>query len=318
MFPDVAGQQRPAVGDDEEGAGPVLRLAGALVEVEGVAGGAAAVEALAPLASLGVGAGLAADAGRAALVRVDTGLGVVQTLTRGTGAQGTPGGLDTPVTAPGLVAPAVVQVAVGALVSAVGAVRLSVTDAGQGDADAGGGGVGTPPGALPARQLRGVTRVLLLVLVAPVAAVVLAIADEGAEHALVVVTLEVVAGAGDGAAGVGLVAPVLAVRGTVTVPQLGHADPALLALELGLGVALVGRQHGAALLVTAVVTVRDAVTLVRLVNALLQVAALELTRGAGDRRTALLVGVVEAVVVPVAPPRLRDARAAVATGELEK
>ena len=154
-------------------------------------------------------------------------------------------------------------------------------------------------------------------LVAPVAAVVLAVADEGAEHALVVVALEVVAGAGDGAAGVGLVAPVLTVRRAVTIPQLGHADSALLALELGLGVALIGRQHGTSLLITAVVTVRYSVTLVRLVDALFQVATLELAGGACYRRAALLVRVVKAVVVSVTPPGLGDAGAAVAAGELE-
>ena len=161
------------------------------------------------------------------------------------------------------------------------------------------------------------TGVLLLILVTPVAAVILAVADEGPEHALVVVALEVVAGAGDGAAGVGLVAPVLAVRRPVTVPQLGHTDAALLALELGLGVALIWSEDGTSLLITAIITVRNTVTLVRLVDTLLQVAALELAGGASYRRTALLVRVVKAVVVTITPPGLGDAGAAVAAGELE-
>ena len=126
-----------------------------------------------------------------------------------------------------------------------------------------------------------------------------------------------VLGAADGAAGIGLVTPVLAVRRAVTIPQLGHTDAALLALELRLSIALIRSQDRAALLVTAVVTVGDAVTLVTLMNALLQIAALELAARAGDGRAALLVSVVEAVVVAVAPPGLGDAGAAVAAGELE-
>ena len=317
MFRDVAGEQRAAVGDDEEGGAPVVRLALALVRVQGVAGRAAAVVALAALPALRVDALLAAHPGRRALVHVHTRLRVVESLAAGTRAQRPSRGLHAPVAAARLGAAAVVQLAVRPLVRAVRAVRLPVADARQRDADVRRVRVGTPPRARPTRQPRGVTRVLRLVLVAPVAAVVLAVADVGVEHALVVGALEVVAGTVDGAAGAGLVAAVLAVGGAVAVPALGHADPALLALELGLRVALVGRQHGAALLVAAVVTVRDAVTLVRLVDALLQVAALELGGGAGDGRAALLVRVVEAVVVAVAAPALRDAGAAGAAGELE-
>ena len=318
MLANVAGKEGPPVGDHQEGAGPVVRLAGALVgRVKGIAGGAAAVVALAALAPLGVGAGLTTDARGVALISVHTGLGVIQTHAPGAGAQGPSGSLDTPVTAAGLGAATVVQVAVIALICAIGTVGLAVADTGHGDADARGGGVGTSPGAVSASQLCGVTGVLFLVLVTSVAAVVLAVTDEGPEHTLVVVALEVVAGAGNGAAGVGLVAPVLAVWRPVTIPQLGHTDAALLALELGLGVALIGSEHGTSLLITAVITVRDTVTLVRLVDALLQVAALELAGGAGYRRTALLVRVVKAVVVAVTPPGLGDAGAAVAAGELE-
>ena len=120
------------------------------------------------------------------------------------------------------------------------------------------------------------TGVLLQQLVTPVTAVVLSVADVRLEDALVVVTLEVSLLAPDGPAGLGLVALVLAVRSAVAVPALGDADAALLALELGVLVALVGGEDGTALLVTTVVTVGDPVTLVALVYALLQVGALEL------------------------------------------
>ena len=98
--------------------------------------------------------------------------------------------------------------------------------------------------------------------------------------------------------------------------HLRHAHSGGLALEL-LVAAVVGRARGAALLVGGVVAVRDAVALVALVDALLEVVALELRGGARDGGTVGLVGVVEAVVVAVADPRLRDAVARGLAGELE-
>ena len=88
-------------------------------------------------------------------------------------------------------------------------------------------------------------------------------------------------------------------------------------MELRLGVTLIGCQHRTSLLITAIVTIRNTVTLVALMNALLQIAALELTARAGYRRAALLVSVVEAVVVAIASPRLGNASAAITAGELE-
>jgi hypothetical protein len=101
------------------------------------------------------------------------------------------------------------------------------------------------------------------------------------------------------------------------MPRLGHADAAGATLKLLLGVARVGLQDGAAQLVAAVVAVGNAVALVGLVDALLEVGALELAGGAGLGRTALLVRVVEAVVVAVAHPGLGDAVAGALAGELE-
>ena len=78
-----------------------------------------------------------------------------------------------------------------------------------------------------------------------------------------------------------------------------------------------GRVGGTGQLVASVVAVGDAVALVRLVDALLAVGTLDLLAGAADRRTALLVLVVETVVVAVADPTLRDAVARARARELE-
>ena len=88
-------------------------------------------------------------------------------------------------------------------------------------------------------------------------------------------------------------------------------------MELLLLVALIGGQRRASDLIASVVAVGDSVAFVRLVDALLAAGAFQLLCGAGDGRTALLVFVVEAVVVAVADPRLRNAVAGSRTGELE-
>ena len=79
-----------------------------------------------------------------------------------------------------------------------------------------------------------------LALVTSVTAVVHAVANKGAKDALVVLTLEVAPLAVDDAARVGLVTLVLAVGRAIAVPTLGNTDAGALALELLLGVALVG------------------------------------------------------------------------------
>ena len=225
--------------------------------------------------------------------------------------------LHTPVGTAGLGASTVVQVTVWTLVSAVRTVRTAVTDTVVRDTDVSGVLVGTSPVTLRAGRLGGVTGVLFQQLVAPVTSVVLSVADVRLEDALVVVTLEVSLLAPDGPAGVGLVALILAVRSSITVPAFGHANAALLALELRVLVALVGSEDGTALLVTAVVTVRNAVTLVALVYTLLQVGTFELGGGAGDWRTAGLVRVVEAVIVTVTVPGLGDTVAGTLACELD-
>ena len=158
---------------------------------------------------------------------------------------------------------------------------------------------------------------MCLALITTVTAVILTITDERSEHALVVVTLEVVAGAAHCAAGVGFITPILTVWSAITIPQLGHTDAALLTLELRLSVTLIRSQDRTSLLITTIVTIGNTVTLVALMNALLQIAALELTARAGYRRAALLVSVVKAVIVAITSPRLGNAGAAVTAGELE-
>lgn len=89
------------------------------------------------------------------------------------------------------------------------------------------------------------------------------------------------------------------------------------AIELFLFVTLIGSQRRATDLVTAVVAIRNAVALVRLVDALLAVAAFQLLGGTGDGRTTFLVFVVKTVIVTVADPRLRNAVTGTRASELE-
>lgn len=113
------------------------------------------------------------------------------------------------------------------------------------------------------------------------------------------------------------IAFILAIRGPVTIPAFGNTDPASLALELALTVALVRSDHRTAKLVTTIVTVGDTVTLVGLVDALLQVAALELRGGARDGRAPILVRVVKTIIITVTHPGLGDAVSRPLAGELE-
>lgn len=155
------------------------------------------------------------------------------------------------------------------------------------------------------------------VFVGSVSAVVLSIAYPRLEDALGVVALEVIGRALLVSAGRRLVRGVLAVRRAVAMPRLGYADLRLVAPELFLGIALVRRQGRAAELVRSVLAVPDAVTVVALVYALLLIGALELLRCAGDGWAADLVRLVEAVVVAVAHPALREAPGRLLAGELE-
>jgi hypothetical protein len=158
---------------------------------------------------------------------------------------------------------------------------------------------------------------MLRTLVRTVPTVVRPVADIRLEDAFAIIASEVAGLAVHAATRFRLVRLVLAIRGAVTVPRLGHADPAGTALELLFTVAGVWLQNRAAKLVAAVVAVGDAVALVRLVDALFEVGALKLGRGAGLRRTALLVGVVETVIVTVADPGLGNAVTGALAGELE-
>lgn len=80
--------------------------------------------------------------------------------------------------------------------------------------------------------------------VAQVPAVVVAVADPAAQHAVAVVAAEEGGGAGAGGAGVVLVAAVLAVGVAIALPVGRHAAPVRLALELALVVAHAGRPGG--------------------------------------------------------------------------
>ena len=149
---------------------------------------------------------------------------------------------------------------------------------------------------------------MLNTLVAAVTTVILAVADVGLENTFCrvgVVTLEITLLAVDLAASVRFITGVLTVWCAIAVPTLGNTDAGALALELLLCVALVGWDGGTTQLVARVLAIRDAVTLVRLVNTLLQVSALELLCRASNGGAAAFVSVVKAVIVSVTDPRLK-------------
>ena len=143
------------------------------------------------------------------------------------------------------------------------------------------------------------------------------VADHRVDDAARVVAPEIVLAAVDRPASGRFVRPVLAVLRPVAEPRARDADAGAGAVELFLLVALVRREGRAAHFVRSVVAVGDPVALVRLVHALLAVRAFQLLGRARHRRTALFVFVVEAVVVSVANPRLRDAVAGARASELE-
>ena len=281
-----------------------------LVRVKLVASVARAEVALAdPSAPLEILAALATLARWVTFVSINAGPCVIlaQLFPRWTSAQGSLWGLHTTVAATSFGATTVVKVAERSFISSVGTVRIVVTDLAKGYADICDVIARTSPFSIRTGLLDRLAR-MLHTLVAAVTTVILTVADVRLENTLRrvgAVTLEVTLLAVDLATSVRLVTGVLTVGCAVTVPALWNTDAGSLALELLLGVTLVGRNGRAAQLVTRVLAIRDAVTLVRLVNTLLQVAALELLSRAGDGGTSTLVCVVEAVIIPIADPGLK-------------
>ena len=162
--------------------------------------------------------------------------------------------------------------------------------------------------------------VLLCALVRAIATVVRSVADIRLKDAPAVVATKIAGltlAAANNCARVRFVRLILTVWRTVAMPRFRHTDPTCPTLKLLLVVACVRLQHGTAQFVRAVIAIGNPVALVRLVHALLEIGALELGRGAGLGRTALLVRVVEAVIVAVADPGLGNAVAGALAGELE-
>jgi hypothetical protein len=235
----------------------------------------------------------------------------VDDFTSWTSAQGSDRCLDAAVGAGSAVA--LVGVAFWAFISAVGTVQMIITNFVDGNANA--LKTRTLPLSRLARNLWS-SASMFGGFVTSVSTIVLSVTDERFVNALFVVALEVVGLAVDSAAGGGLVGLVLTVDSAVTMPAGWDADSGRLTSELFLRTLI--RSHGrASEFVRSVVTIRNSVAFVRLMDALLPVVALELRPGAGDRWTVLLVGVVEAVVVAVAAPGLWDAVAGVFASKLE-
>lgn len=156
------------------------------------------------------------------------------------------------------------QIASLSFISSVGTIGCTVTDRGQVNAAV--RYAWTRPLAMRALQRRFGAGVLDA-LVRSIAAVIFTVANVGFEHALVVVTLVEVVGTRD-LATVILVRVIVTVLGAVAAPCNRYADARRLTLEVLLTVALVGGDRGTSELIAAVVAVWDAITLVRLLDAL--------------------------------------------------
>ena len=157
-----------------------------LVRIKLVASVAGAEEALAnPSTSLQILAALATLAGWVTLVSVNAGPCVVlaELFPRGTSAQGSLWGLDTGVAAASLGATAVVEVTERSFISAIGTVRVVITDLAKGYADICDVLARTSVLPIRTRLLNGLASVLHT-LVAAVATVVLTVADVRLENAL--------------------------------------------------------------------------------------------------------------------------------------
>lgn len=147
---------------------------------------------------------------------------------------------------------------------------------------------------------------MLDTLVGVVTTIVLTVADVRLVHALAVLALVEVVRTRDLAA-LFLVRVILTIVRPVTMPSHRYANPRTLAPEVLLQITLIRLHRRTTQLITTVVTVRNAIALVSLLNALSQIVTLELVRQTRDRRTVLLVLLVEAIVIPVAHPTLRNA-----------
>ena len=226
-----------------------------LVRIELVASVAGAEVTLAdPSTSLQILAALATLAGWVTFVSINAGPCVVlaELFPRGASAQGSLWGLHTGVAATSLSATAVVKVTERSFISAIGTVRVVVTDLAKGYADICDVLARTSVFPIRARLFDGLASVLNT-LVTVVATVILTVADVRLENALGrvgAVTLEVTLLAVNLATSIWLITGVFTVRCAITVPALWNTDAGALALELLLSVTLVGRNGWTSKLVT--------------------------------------------------------------------
>lgn len=157
---------------------------------------------------------------------------------------------------------------------------------------------------------------MLDTLVGVVTAIVLTIADVRLVHALAVLALVEVVRTRD-LATLFLIRVILTIVRPVTMPRHRNANPGTLAPEVLLQITLIRLHRRTTQLITTVVTIRNAIALVRLLNALSQIVTLELVRQTRDRWTVLLVLLVEAIVIPITNPTLRNAVTRPRTRKLE-
>ena len=233
----------------------IERFAIGLVCIKLVASVAGAEVALAdPSTSLQILAALATLAWWVTFVSINAGPCVVlaELFPRGASAQGSLWGLHTGVAATCLSATTVVKVTERSFISAIGTVRVVVTDLAKGYADICDVLARTSVFPIRAWLFDGLASVLNT-LVTAVATVILTVADIRLENAfgrVGAVTLEVTLLAVNLATSVRFITGVFTVRCAITVPALWNTDAGALALELLLSVTLVGRNGWTSKLVT--------------------------------------------------------------------
>ena len=233
----------------------IERFAIGLVCIKLVASVAGAEVALAdPSTSLQILAALATLAWWVTFVSINAGPCVVlaELFPRGASAQGSLWGLHTGVAATSLSATAVVKVTERSFISAIGTVRVVVTDLAKGYADICDVLARTSVFPIWTGLLNRLASVLNT-FVAAITTVVLTVADVRLENAfgrVGAVTLEVTLLAVNLATSVRFITGVFTVRGAITVPALWNTDAGALALELLLSVTLVGRNGWTSKLVT--------------------------------------------------------------------
>lgn len=101
------------------------------------------------------------------------------------------------------------------------------------------------------------------------------------------------------------------------MPSDRYTETGRFATEMLLLIALIWTHRRAAQLIAAIITIRYAIALVRLLDALSGISTFEVIGQTGDWRTVFLILLVEAIVITVAHPALRNAMVCARASELK-